>query len=113
MTSETTIELPCFGIVLQLTGDGGGSIASDLKETCPHCGQADCQFDCDDSQGACGEDCDNEETEDDVAGRMRFNAMMDAIESITLAHACAGMDVTKPAYLEGIETAVQACGNNS
>jgi len=42
-------------------------------------------------------------------GDFRFNLMMDAIESIVLAHACAGVDVCSPAYVEGIETAVDAC----
>ena len=28
------------------------------------------------------------------------------------AHACAGVDVVCPAYVEGIETAVEACGNS-
>ena len=30
----------------------------------------------------------------------------DAIEAMVLGHACAGIDVTSPAYLEGLETAV-------
>jgi len=41
-----------------------------------------------------------------------YNAAMDAIESIILAHVCAGVDVLDPGYIEGIETAVEACGNN-
>lgn len=102
-----TIALPCFGIIIQL--DGGGGITSDLKDTCSFCGQSDCNFHCDDSQGAGDEDPDNTETEHDVADRMRFNAQMDAIAAMILAHAIAGMNVTKPAYLEGIEIAVQAC----
>lgn len=36
----------------------------------------------------------------------------DSIESVILAHACAGIDVTAPAYLEGIETAIQAIADN-
>jgi hypothetical protein len=41
-----------------------------------------------------------------------FNSAVDALESIILAHFCAGIDVCSPAYLEGIETACQALGNN-
>lgn len=37
-------------------------------------------------------------------------AAYNAIESLILAHACAGIDVTTPAYIEGIETAVDAIG---
>ena len=42
----------------------------------------------------------------------QFNAAMDAVESMALAHACAGIDVTDPRYVEGIRTCVQACANN-
>jgi hypothetical protein len=37
----------------------------------------------------------------------------DGIESMILAHAIAGIDIESPAYLEGIETAIDAVGNNS
>lgn len=33
---------------------------------------------------------------------------MDVIESMVLAHAVAGIDIMSPAYIEGIETAVDA-----
>ena len=38
---------------------------------------------------------------------------LDAIESLILAHACAGVDVESPAYIEGLETALDAIDNNS
>ena len=37
----------------------------------------------------------------------------DAIESLILAHACAGVDVTAPAYVGGVKTAIEAVGNHS
>jgi len=37
---------------------------------------------------------------------------IDAIESMVLAHACAGVDIESPAYIEGIETAVEAVMNH-
>jgi hypothetical protein len=37
-----------------------------------------------------------------------FNGAIDAIESTILAHACSGVDVRSPEYLEGIKTAVDA-----
>lgn len=40
-----------------------------------------------------------------------YNAAIDGILSLILAHACAGIDVRSPAYLEGIEVAVEAAGN--
>lgn len=103
-SKEKTIKLPCYGIVVVLTDlelhaltpnrYGGGSINSDLKE------------------------------EPDIEGLMSssviakeikecniYNASVDALESIILGHACAGMDITILAYIEGIETAVQALAN--
>lgn len=40
-----------------------------------------------------------------------FNAAIDGIESLILAHYQAGIDVQSPAYIEGIETAVEAASN--
>lgn len=36
---------------------------------------------------------------------------VDYIESLILAHACAGVDVQSPAYIEGITTALEAIDN--
>jgi len=78
------ITLPCYGIVVTIPSEGLGCIASDLHE------------------GPTDED-------DDPSA---YNAAMDAVESMILAHACAGIDITNPQYIEGIQTAVQACANN-
>ena len=96
---EKTIEIDEFGITIALTGDGGASITSDLKESgiC-YCGVLDCLK--------------HDDDEDDVEDRESFNNAMDGLESIILAHAVAGIDVTSPDYIEGIETAVQSCGSN-
>lgn len=40
-----------------------------------------------------------------------YKAAVNAIESIVLAHFQAGVDVTTPAYIEGIETAYLAIAN--
>jgi len=82
------IELPCYGIIVNLTGDGGGAVTSDLQEK------------------------ETEDNADEHESIRLFNAAMDGIESTILAHACAGIDIESPAYVEGIETAVLACGNN-
>ena len=42
----------------------------------------------------------------------QFNAAMDAVESMVLAHACAGIDVTEPRYVDGVRTCIEACENN-
>lgn len=48
----------------------------------------------------------------EIHASKEYNTAIDAIESLVLAHACSGIDVTSPAYLEGIETAVEAIVNN-
>lgn len=89
------IELPCYGIVIELGPEDperpgayqGGNLVNGIPR----------------------EEADPDDPEDDPA---EYNAAMDGIESLILAHACAGINVTSPAYVEGIETAVQACANN-
>jgi len=41
-----------------------------------------------------------------------WNRTIDGIESMILAHAIAGVDIESPAYLEGIETTVEAVSNH-
>lgn len=72
------IKTGCFGIVVALGENGAGSIRSNLKEDGPS------------------------------ANVEAWNTAMDAIESMVLAHACAGIDIENPRYLQGIETAVLA-----
>jgi hypothetical protein len=45
-------------------------------------------------------DPDSEESPEAVAA-------INAIESLILAHACAGVEINSPAYIEGIETAIE------
>ncbi len=52
----------------------------------------------------------NDEDEGTNDGIPYFSAMH-AIESLVLGHACAGVDIQDPAYVEGIETAIEACAN--
>lgn len=84
-----TLRLPCFGITIRLdrtdttTTPGAGTITSELKGP------------------------------DRTAAQRLFNAAIDGMESLILAHACAGVDVESPAYVEGVETAIEAIGNHS
>lgn len=103
------IELPYFGIVVEL-GDPdpnrvgfylGGVITSDLKEPCTHCGHTECRYDCDGSQGA------DEEHEDDD-NRHNYNTAIDALESMILACACAGIAIDSLRFREAVETTVAA-----
>jgi len=80
-------ELPdCFGIIISLDGTGGGTIHSDL-----HLSPEEMILD---------------------EGRVEYEAAIDGLESLVLAHACAGIDVNDPAYIEGIKTAVETISNN-
>jgi hypothetical protein len=47
-----------------------------------------------------------------TAVNRQFNAAIDGLEAMILAHACAGVDVESPAYIEGIETVVEAIVNH-
>ena len=105
------IELPVHGIVVALVDSpGGGGVvvcSPDLYETCSYCGSKDCCFQCDESTtGGSGDD------EEFVASRLAYNGAVDGIMSMVLAHAVSGIDVESPAYLEGIETALQASSEN-
>lgn len=79
------IELPCFKIVVNLEMDEEGRIDNGSISSDLH---------------------------ETGKGAKTFNAAMDGIESMILAHACAGIDIESPAYIEGIDTAVNACGEN-
>lgn len=87
MTStEQTVHLPCFGITLRLwpLDDPGEPRSGTITS--------------DLRQGS--------------SAGMTFAATIDGLEALILAHACAGVDVASPAYVEGIETAVEAISNH-
>ena len=45
------------------------------------------------------------------APSMEYRAAVDGLLSVILAHACAGINVESPAYLEGIEVALDSIAN--
>jgi len=49
---------------------------------------------------------------DRIAGKEDIDYAMDGVESMILAAAVAGIDIQSPAFLEAIETAVDACTEN-
>lgn len=102
-------DLLILGNLLSITTEGeGGSIEQGLpRETCPSCSQAGCYRDCDGSQGA----DDTNESDEDAVGRAKYNAAVDALESLVLGHACAGVKVDDPKYVKGLETALDAFSN--
>lgn len=86
------IELPCFNIVVTLDGDVGLITDSLHEELHPeNAGMGDGEYE----------------------SAAAYNNSIDGITSLILAHACAGIDIETPAYIEGIETAVEACEQHS
>jgi hypothetical protein len=115
IADEHTIKLPCYGIIVTLSSDkGGAAITSDMQETCPYCKDPACDMDCPDFMEHCSDrDIGIQQTKE--AERYEFlchRAATDALESIILGHAGAGIDIESFAYIEGIETAQQALTNS-
>jgi hypothetical protein len=88
-----TFEIPEFGITVKVTSfktpglcNGAGTIESKLKEH------------------LVGDNPGPNDFELIGAGH--------AIESLILAHACSGLDVAAPAYVEGIRASIDALGNH-
>ena len=113
-----TIKLPIHNIVITLTENSldkpklykAGTISSDLKKPCPYCEQSDCHYSCDESQAG-GFNGKELETDDEYNTRRQYNTAIDAIESIILAHAVAGLDVEASEYLEGLNSALDKIAN--
>ena len=79
-----TVKLPCYNIRVKLSRDGeSGTITSDLNLSY---------------------------TKDDTPPG--FLDAVNGLESMILACACAGIEIQSPAFLEAIETTVDAINNN-
>ncbi len=83
-----------------------GSITSQLKEPCAICGDSECQQHCE--QQAERQDAERENAN---KSRLLYDARVDALESMILACAVAGIDIQSPAFLEAIETVLDKIGN--
>jgi hypothetical protein len=81
------IKLPCYGITVTLARENG------VEE--PGSGSIVSEL-----------------REPETAASRQYNAAIDGLEALILAHACAGVDVESPAHVEGIETAVDAIANH-
>ena len=71
-------------LTVTLTGDGGGEITSNLKESC--------------DMEIMGEGC--------CEDHEMYNNAIDGMESLVLAHACAGVDVYGKKYVAGLKVAI-------
>lgn len=123
--NQKTITLPCHNMVVVLLDEelhaltpsrwGGGSITSEAKEVCEHCKDPNCDMDCPEYKEYAS-DRDTDIVAQKLEERTVFQKdriAIDVIESIVLAHAIAGIDIETPAYIEGIETALDALENNT
>jgi hypothetical protein len=106
------IRLPIYNMVVTVQ-DKGGAVTSDLIESCPYCGYLSCNMECPEAMEALN-DRDPAIVKDKTEELSEFRcqrAALDAIQNIVLAHAVAGIDIESPAYLDGIETAVDSVSN--
>lgn len=111
-----TAKLGIYGIRVSVVGAtplaGGGVMCDeDLYERCPHCKSKDCVIRCDHAET--GDETlasRNRAYQRAMSLRMKRNASIDAILNLILSHAVAGVDIEKPAYLEGIDTAIMYVG---
>lgn len=110
---EKTIKLPCFGIEVTLTGNGGSAITSDLKETCSYCDDPTCDMGCIQFKEHCS-DRDIDEFHRKKLERYEFlahRAAADTIESFVMACAGSGVDIESLAFIEAVETTYDALAN--
>lgn len=103
------------GQVIKLTlsepnGNGGYdsvTISSTLHEKCPYCEKIDCEIDC------FKEDIDTRNFMlRQNLGMVKWNAAIDLLESLVMAHAGSGVDIFSSAYGIGLHSALEAFGNN-
>jgi hypothetical protein len=89
------------GFSIHIYANRKGTAESDLvRTTCPFCGDQLCIFDCDQSQA--------EGSSEEVQARLEFNAGLDMLESLILAHACEGVNVEDERYRNGIRAVLDA-----
>jgi len=93
-----SIELPVYDIYIDVAKKTI-SCNSNMYNVCPKCGNRNCLYECDESH------VDPVEETDEVRERIKNNVFCDAVLSVILAHAVAGINVADPLYLEGVETA--------
>lgn len=83
---QKTIQLPCYGITIRLERDPASGDPGSGTITSDFTAAID-------------------------APASPFHNAIAGLEAIILAHACVGIDVASPAYIEGIEAAADAIAN--
>ena len=114
MEQSKIIKLPCFGIVVELNDQDCGIIQSTLQETCPYCTNLACNGNCEEWMELIRQSSEarREKIIVDMNDFIAYRFGVHALESLILGHAVAGVDITDLTYIQGIETAVDALGNN-
>lgn len=111
----SVIKLPVGGIEIDLL-DAGGTIKSQLKEISDTISLVDDYFSFVDSGNGKEILLTDEMKKHKILKRqitaLLWNTAIDALESLILAHAVTGVDVQSSAYIEGIETALDAVKNH-
>lgn len=120
------IDLGVHGIVVTVVGNApmGGSVEHDIElMVCPHCSEAHCCYECGGSMadfipaseegGLTDALAMKWKCEGVVDARLAFNAGVEAVMSMILAHGCAGIDIESPDYKEGIETVLDDLSNRA
>ena len=96
MMEAKIFDIQLFGgkhsILVSTSVAGGGSVTSDLHADADILGDSDA-------------------TEDTDRAYYEHEGAVDTVESLVLAHACAGIDVGSPAYVQGLETTLEAIVN--
>ena len=83
---QIKLETNDFIILIELSGNAGISVAGNISS----------------NLRLSDDNCNSE-----------WNRSIDALESLILAHACAGLDVSSDQYIKGIETSLEAIANNN
>lgn len=118
--ADKTITLPIGDIVITLIDEdkqgkfNSGSISTNLKETCSYCNNEDCDMDCPNYGEHCNDrdpDIQRQKEEEGIKFRL-YNTAIDAIESMILAQACAGIDVESEKYIISLQACLDSIGNN-
>ena len=84
-----TYTIPKYGITVNVCSDSGANAGEIISELTKHV-------------------IGTEPTENNF----ELKGAVDAIEALIVAHACAGIDVASKAYVEGLDSALEAIANN-
>lgn len=84
-----TYTIPKYGITVNVCSDSGANVGEITSELTKH---------------VIGDE--------PTANDFELKGAVNAIESLIVAHACSGIDVASKAYVEGLDSALEAIANN-